>query len=96
MPQALRDRLASEIVQVGFGDLRPHARRGGLFVVHGAIDLVTVGVAVVGDDAKSVQTWISAGRLSRPTPAQLAAWEADETARFDSLIAQPFVLVRPI
>ena len=77
-------------------DLRHHASRHGLFVVHGETSLVEVGRAVAADDSSRVEAWIGRGQLARPTPQEHAAWEADMSCFFDFVIVQPFVLVKPV
>jgi hypothetical protein len=90
----MRDELLEKIGVVLWSDLRAHAKRDALILVSGALDLADAGVAVAEDDAPRVQRWIEAGLLSKPTAADLERWSIDASARFDSLIVAPFVLVR--
>lgn len=76
--------------------LRPHAERGGLFIVRSDVDLLEVARAVRDDDLARVEHWLADGSLARPVPAQLAAWDAAPgEARFVFAILQPWVLAQP-
>lgn len=50
---------------------------------------------MASDDADAVKRWIDEGKIKKPTAADLARWEASREARFESVVVQPFVLVRP-
>ena len=92
MSDALREKLRAEIGVAPFGDLRAHAKRGGLFLVSRGVELLDVAVAVARDDRASVQGWLEAGTVARPTAEQLAGWESAQGAVFEVAIVQPFVL----
>jgi hypothetical protein len=91
----MRERLAAFLGEVFWSDLAAHAARDALIVVAEGVDLLDVGVAVATDDAEQVGRWIGGGQIKKPTAAQLDRWKAEPAARFESLIVQPFVLVRP-
>ena len=74
--------------------LAAHAKRGGLVLVDTALDLVEVAVAVANDDSASVEAWMSAHQLAKPTEAQVASWEDDTEDRFTVVIVQPYVLAQ--
>jgi len=90
----MRDKLAATVGDVFWTDLRAHAARDALIIVADDLDLVDVGVAVAADDAATVQAWIRAGKLTKPTAEDLSRWSLEGAARFRSLIVQPFVLIR--
>lgn len=89
-PKDFRD----QILQGFWIDLKDHQERNAIIIVDESLDLVEVANAVAGDDAKIVQGWIVSGKLTRPTPEQLAAWNAMQAKEFRFVIAQPYVLVQ--
>ncbi|MGD8862992.1 MAG: DUF2288 domain-containing protein [Myxococcales bacterium] len=96
MHDALRDKLQSELAQVGWRDLRQHAGRGALFLVGAGLSLLEATLAIARDDKAAVEAWLRDGSLSRPTPQQLADWESEPDKPFESLIVQPFVIAREV
>jgi hypothetical protein len=81
-------------MEVGWAELRSHARRDGLILVGPAMDLVEAAAAVAGDDRERVAAWIASGLLGKPTRPALASWEAGSAPRFRALIVQPYVLAQ--
>ena len=76
-------------------DLRAHAARQGLFLVHD-VDLIEAARAIATDDVPTVQGWIEGGQLTRPTAEQLEAWEKCLDKPFTAAIVQPFALAKPV
>lgn len=91
----MRERLAASIGEVFWRDLSAHAARDALIIVADELDMLDVGVALASDDAAKVERWIEDRALRKPSAADLARWSAEPAAMFESLIVQPFVLVRP-
>jgi hypothetical protein len=91
----MRERLAATLGDVFWSDLRAHAARDALIVVADDLDMLDVGVAVASDDAPQVEAWIRNQKLRKPSTDDLARWPADPAAMFESLVVQPFVLIRP-
>lgn len=89
-----REKLAGEILPSEWRMLAMHHRRDALFLVGAEVPLLEVAVAIAEDRADLVRAWIEAGRIARPTPAQVEAWEAEVGARFVSAIVQPYVLAQ--
>lgn len=89
-----RTKLAAELATAPWTELRPHAERDQLFLVGEGLELLEAGVALANDEAMRVQGWIEAGQLTRPTAAQLEAWEQASPA-FRFLILAPFVVAEP-
>ncbi|APR77700.1 Hypothetical protein A7982_03047 [Minicystis rosea] len=92
----MRERLATFLGEVFWSDLAAHAARDALIIVADDLDMLDVGVAVATDDASRVGRWIEEQRLKKPTSQDLARFRAEPEAKFESLIVQPFVLVRPL
>jgi hypothetical protein len=90
----MREKLSGQVGNVFWSDLRAHALRDALVVVGEGLDLVEVGEALARDDAKKVEAWLAAGKLGKPSAADLATWAEATGAVFESLIVAPFVLVR--
>ncbi len=91
----MRERLAANMGDVFWSDLRAHAARDALIVVADDLDMIEVGVAVASDDAGRVGAWIEARKLHKPSAEDLARWPKDPAALFESLVVAPFVLIRP-
>ena len=91
----MRERLSAFLGEVFWSDLAAHAARDALIIVADDLDMLDVGVAVATDDAPRVGRWIEEQRLKKPTADDLARFQAEPEAKFESLIVQPFVLVRP-
>lgn len=91
----MRERLEASLGDVFWSDLRAHAARDAIIVIAPGLDIIDVGVAVATDDSARVKRWIDAAQITKPTAADLALWAADPGAVFESLVVQPFVLVRP-
>jgi hypothetical protein len=91
--QSLRKKLTSEVERVSWRPLLPHQERGHLWLLAEGLDLVDVGLAVALDRVQEVSEWIQTGRLRRPEPDEVKAWDLDPVAQhFEFLIVQPFVL----
>jgi hypothetical protein len=90
----MREHLAESLGDVYWTDLRAHVARDAVIIVADDLDLLDVGVAIASDDVPTVNDWIDAGKLSKPTEEDLIRWPLDATVRFRSLIVQPYVLVR--
>lgn len=91
----IRERLRRDLAEVGWEDLRAHARRDALILVDVGIDLVDAAVAVAGDDRERVAAWIASGALYKPTRELLEAWEVCPTPLFLVALLQPYVLAQP-
>ncbi len=63
---SLREKLAAEIGPVTWSWLRPHHRRGILFLVDARLELVEVAVAVAGDRVERVRDGWRAAFCSSP------------------------------
>jgi len=81
---------------VTFADLRAHVARGAVIVVAQSLDLLVVGEAVAKDDKAQVAAWIEAGLLGKPTLETLARWEKKRGDVGESLVVQPFVLLKEL
>ena len=94
MSDELRARLSKEVHRVDWKTLVAHAKRGGLILVDPRLDLVEVAVAVATDDSRLVQHWMEARQLTKPTEAQISAWQGETHDRFSVVIVQPYVLAQ--
>ncbi|MDC3959387.1 DUF2288 domain-containing protein [Polyangium jinanense] len=90
----MRERIAETLGDVHWSDLRAHVARDAVIIVDDALDLLDVGVALAKNDVPSVDAWIRAGKLQKPTAEELTRWSLDASTRFRAAIVQPFVLIR--
>jgi hypothetical protein len=89
-----REELATQIVEAEWGSLRAHLERGGLIVVTGDLELLSVAMCVTGDDSSSIGRWINEGRLAKPSETQIRDWNANPARLFTILITSPYVLIQ--
>lgn len=92
--QDLRAELAEMLDEAEWEWLIPHAQRDAIVMVDPQLNLLDVGVAIASDQLSKVQNWISEQQIYKPSPEQLATWNAEPTHRFTALIVQPYVLVQ--
>ena len=90
-----REKLASEIGQVAWSYLAPHAATGSLFFVDPTLHLEDVGVAISTNEADRVQHWLRTGDLVKIEAIHAAQWDDGKT-EFEALVVLPFVLCRPV
>lgn len=91
---AIKEELAGHIDEAEWEWLRAHLERGGLIVVAGDLDLAETGVVLAANQASTVQAWIQAGKLSKPSDEQIKTWDKLQGKRFKTLIISPFVLMQ--
>lgn len=96
MSNSTRDTLKEALDVAEWSWLTPHLERESLVIVSQDLDILDVGVKIVEDDVKQVQQWITTEEISKPTPAQCKAWEANPTKKFTTLIVQPYVLAQEL
>lgn len=89
-----RARLAEEIYRVDWRPLAPHAKRSGLILVDGSLELLEVALAVAGDESVKVRAWMEAQQLRRPSREEIEAWADETEERFTVAIVQPYVLAQ--
>ncbi|WP_009546481.1 DUF2288 domain-containing protein [Crocosphaera subtropica] len=92
--EELRKRLNEDMADVNWNDIKPHAQRDAVIVVHENLNLLDVGVAIAQDDKMVVEHWITEQLISKPSNQQLSDWNINPTQLFKTLIVQPFVLVQ--
>lgn len=90
----LREELGKSLDEAEWSWLVPHHKRGALIWVSQELDLLIVGECVASDAKADVESWLKQGLLSRPSAAQVEAWEKSPQRKFLSLIVQPWVLVQ--
>ncbi len=90
----LRAELTEILDEAEWDWLIPHVKRDAVIVVAEDLDLLDVGVAIASDQISSVQQWIDQQLMAKPSDTQLGNWNSDRTKRFQTLIIQPYVLVK--
>jgi len=89
-----KEELALQVDAAEWNWLRAHLERGGLIIVAPGLEVAEVGERIARDDTAAVGAWIEAGKLSKPTREQIAAWDADTAVRFSTLIISPYILIQ--
>ncbi|MDP5338544.1 MAG: DUF2288 domain-containing protein [Nodularia sp. (in: cyanobacteria)] len=90
----LRTELTENLDEAEWDWLIPHVKRDAVIVVAEDLDLLDVGVAIASDQISSVQQWIDQQLMAKPSETQMGNWNSDRTKRFQTLIIQPYVLVK--
>ncbi len=91
----LRTELAQLLDEAELEWLKPHIQKDVVIVVDPDLDLLDVGVAIASDNTQSIQHWIGEQLLVKPSAAILDRWNANPTQKFQAMIIQPYVLVKP-
>lgn len=90
------ERFKQDVAEVPWKDLRIHLQRDAIIIVAAELDLIEVAVAVANDDKQTVEEWIAAEQLLKPTAEQVKTWEGVLEKPFRMLIVQPFILVQSV
>lgn len=85
-----------EILTGAWEDLKPHAERAAVFVIHGDLNLTEVAQKVIDNDVQAVSRWIEEGSIQRPTPTQINSWDKTPDRLFRLAIVQPYVLIQEL
>ena len=91
-----KEELALNIDEAQWQWLKPHLERGALITVAAALDLSEAGERIAADDSETLTAWISAGKVGRPTAAEIGEWDNEPGKKFLTLIISPFVLIQEI
>jgi hypothetical protein len=89
-----KEELSLTIDESEWGWLRSHLERGGLVLVDDSLDLAEAAISIAADDTATIETWISGGKIGKPTEAQVLQWNEEERKLFSMLIVSPFVLIK--
>lgn len=92
----LKATLEESLDQAEWHWLAPHVERQAVVIVAQDINIVEAGLKIAQDDAACVQDWIKRDLLTRPSPAQIRAWEQSPSKKFSTLIVQPYVLIQEL
>jgi hypothetical protein len=92
---AIRKKLASDVGQVPWSYLAPHAAAGNLLFVDPTIPLEDAGAALSANQTEPIQHWLKSGDLLKIEAIHTAQWENGAT-EFEALVVLPFVLCRPV
>ncbi len=90
----LKSQLQEQLAEVDWKDLKPHAQRDVIIVVDPNLDIIEVGNAIALNDTNKVQNWISEQLIQKPTSEQLSLWNGNQNQQFQTIIVQPFVLIK--
>jgi hypothetical protein len=89
-----KEEFALAIDEAEWDWLRAHLERGGLILVDDSLDLADAALKVAGDDSEAIEQWIRAGRIGKPSNAQIHDWDTNRHKKFAMLIVSPFVLIQ--
>jgi hypothetical protein len=96
MSDSLKEDLEKTLGEAEWSLLAKHAERDAIILVGPGISLLEVGIKTALDDSTTIQGWIAARKLQKPTPEQLAVWNAEPSRVFLSLVVQPYVFIQEI
>ena len=89
-----KEDLALTIDETEWSWLRAHLERGGLILVDDSLDLAEAALKVAEDDISTIEQWINAGKIGKPSEAQILHWNEDKQKKFSMLIVSPYVLIQ--
>jgi hypothetical protein len=89
-----KEDLALSIDESEWSWLRAHLERGGLILVDDSLDLAEAGLKVSEDDIATIEQWINAGKIGKPTETQIQHWNVEKQKKFAMLIVSPYVLIQ--
>ena len=87
-----KEELALTIDMADWVLLRGHLERDGLILVAADMDLAETGWRIATDDSTTIGGWIEAGKIGKPSAAQVAQWNTDKGKQFQMLIISPYIL----
>ncbi|MBF2066798.1 MAG: DUF2288 family protein [Calothrix sp. C42_A2020_038] len=90
----IRAELIESLDEAEWDWLIPHAQRDAIILVSSQLDIIDVGAAIASEKTKEVQIWIDEALITKPSIQQLGTWNTDRSKRFETLIVQPYVLVK--
>ena len=89
-----KEDLALTIDETEWNWLRPHLERGGLILVNDSLYLAEAALKVSQDDAATIEQWIKAGKIGKPSETQILHWNEEKQKKFSMLIVSPYVLIQ--
>jgi len=93
----MRENIARTLGDVFWSDLAAHVARDAVIIAATELDLVDVGMALATNDTLTVDAWLSAGKLQKPTAEDVTRWSISTNLRFCAVVVRPFVLIhRPV
>lgn len=92
--QDFKAELTENLDEAEWEWLIPHVLRDAVIIVAPELDLVDVGVAVANNNISQVQNWIDEALITKPSLDQMGEWNNHREKRFNTLIVQPFVLIK--
>lgn len=94
MSQNSKEGLKRTLDEAEWSWIEPLLERESVIVVSQDLELLSVAEKVADDDKAAVTKWIADGHVTKPSPAQIAAWQAVPEKRFLTVVVQPFVLIQ--
>ncbi len=91
----LKKKLAEELCEVDWADLKTHLTRGSLVLVDHNLDMVDVGLLLAEDKKEEVEKLIQKNWIKKPGLEDVEDFEA-RSPKFYFLIISPFVLIQDI
>ena len=91
----LRAKLNLETAQLQWSELERHFARGDVIKVAIGTDLIEAALNVAENNAATVQTWLSEGRIARAEMSDAEIWHARQPM-FWAVVVAPWVLVQEI
>lgn len=90
----MREELSLAIDEAEWSWLHPHLERGGLILVSDSIDLSEAALMIANDKTEIINEWVNAGKIGKPSQAQVNHWNEEKRKKFSMLIVSPFVLIQ--
>lgn len=95
MSEELEEKLKDEVDSANWDMLFEHHKRGAVFIVDRAVDLVKVGSALALDKTDYVSLLLGNEELQKVTDEMAESYDKTPKAKaFNFLIVQPYVLIQ--
>jgi hypothetical protein len=93
--EILRAKVNMETSRIDWRELQRFFAGGAAVEVSTQLDLVEVALQMHADNKTQIESWLSAGTISKVTDEQAAAWLAAD-AEVWAVVVSPWVLVQNI
>ena len=91
----LEKKFKEEINVADWSKLKPHHKRGALFIVENRISIIQMAIDIALDDTTRVKEVMDLQLLRSPTKKEVESWDADPDKDIAAyLIIQPYVLIQ--
>ncbi len=93
--EELRGVLNGQTGKLEWSELEKHFARGVVIRVDPTLDLIDIAIAFVRDNKPQIESWISAGHVSKANDQDASNWSAHKPV-FWAVVVAPWVLIQEV